>query len=175
MENMAKAYFAAVADIRSGNDAGVEKMMSLWADDGVLEVSGGTGEDGWPRRKVYKGSRAIRARFAAMMKPDKVHIIDIDRDVASSVKVVVGEINVDKASRTATAAVTAALSTDEDTPRSFGIEAKNFVFSFDNEKIQHVSEDVSWSDAVVTFNLMGPGSLSVQDIGRLTLAAWAIA
>lgn len=173
MKDVVETYFAAVAAMRSGDKTAVNKMMSLWGADGVLQVLGGRGDDGWPRSKIYEGSKAIQSRFESMLKSDRVALTGASGKVAVDVKFVVGKIR--EEGNTVTAMVTATLSTGEDSPRSFQIEEKKFDFTFDKGKIRKVVEDVSWADAVVSQRLERVGLLSVQDIGRLTLAAWAIA
>lgn len=172
-----EAYFAAVTDLRSGEMGALNNMMSLWKDDGVLNVLAGTGDDGWPRSKVYEGADAILARFKAMVNPERVKLTDVGKDVGINVKSVVGEVR--ESGKTVTATVMIIVSTDEDNPRSIHIEENKFAFTFDGGKIQKVIEDVSWSGATVSQKIMSPfvdtKSLSIQDIGRLTLAAWAIA
>lgn len=173
MKKLVEVYFAAVAAMRTGDKKAITKMMSLWGPDGVLHVMGGRGEDGWPRSKVYEGPKAIRARFEAMLKSDKVTLTDGRSAVGLDVKFVVGKIRED--GNTMTATVTATVSTEEDSPRSFQIEEKKFVFTHESGKLQKVVEDLSWANAVVSRRLESVGTLSVTDIGRLTLAAWAIA
>jgi hypothetical protein len=173
MKELVKSYFATVAAMRAGEKQAVTKMMALWNPDGVLEVLGGRGDDGWPRSKVYKGTKEIQARFEAMLQASPILLSGAKGKVGFDVRVMVGDIS--EKGNTASALVTATVSAGKAGLQSFQIEEKKFVFTFAKDRIQKAVEDVSWSDAVVSNRVTATGALSVQDIGRLTLAAWAIA
>lgn len=171
--SVVKNYFGTAAALFSGDEGAIDRMMSLWAVGATLNVVGANDGDGWNRCKTYEGTAAIRKRYEAMMGP-KTRLASANRDARLHVTFTVREVRVE--GDVVSAIVTASMNTDERSPRELKVEQMNFTFTLENGKIQKAVENVDWSGAIASHRIAGPdGSLSVQDIGRLTLAAWAIA
>ena len=174
MKSVVREYFDEVAAIRTGDSSAVARLMALWDPDAVLHVVGPQGEAGWPRE--YRGSEAIHGRFNDMMNAAKrgVELKPGGAPVGFGVTVVLHSVDVVESKATAHVAIT--LHTNEKRPRGFEIHSGKFEFEFKSGKLSSVTENVDFNRAIEP-RIAGirQRDLSVSDIGRLTLAAWAIA
>lgn len=150
-QSIVKQYFATYQDIRSGNEAAVDQMLELWDEDGAFAVAGPP-----PASSDFRGEFALRALFksVAASRGDggKVELDDV-------------EVRGDKAIARWTARA-------EGGKASGLAVAGAITFHFKGDKIRRV--DLVTSLQPAEGSKFSVKDLSVTDIGRLALAAWAV-
>lgn len=161
-----------MADLRRGDDSAIERLMALWAVDGSLQVRGAPRARDWP--KDYRGAKEIRSRFLKMAKASTSGVTVRGARVRVDVVTVLDSVVV--RGRKAVATISSTIRTDEGRSRGFDMRKHKFTFEFSGAQLQSVVEDVDWSGASKS-DITGVrlSDLNVTDIGKLTLAAWAIA
>lgn len=167
-------YFDCMDNLRDGDKGAVEDIMSLWDNDGCLILAGAPKAPGWPKR--YKDCDSIAGRYSNLLEAQgKSFKLSDEKSMVSLSSIKERIRNISLKGNVATATVVASVSTNEDTSRGFEIEG-NFTFTLNNGKIAQLIENVDWSDAVDSrIEKVKIGDLNIDDIGRLTLMAWAIA
>lgn len=187
-QDVVNRYFELIRELRKGEPEAVDKLVELWADNGVFEFAGAE-----PVTGIYKGRNAIHVlyknRVGACDMPLKLvgdgarpAASDIARDVALGV--VDTQVNrmrtlsaghasdkSDAGARSQRVAVgwTTVIGTADQ--RGFQVTG-NHAFTFKNGKISALKVMVSpKADTTPGLSLDG---LAVADIGRLSLAAWAV-
>lgn len=167
-------YFNGMEDLFAGDSTAIKKLMSLWAQDGILVLTGAPGESEWPRD--YKGSRAVQSRYADMlnMQKQQFKLADAGSTVTiDSIDFCIESISLK--GDVATVTLNAGVTTSKKPAIAFDYK-RTFTFTFDKGKIQQLVEHHDWSSAAeAQIERISAAGLSVKDIGRLTLAAWAIA
>lgn len=187
-QDVVNRYFELIRDLRNGQQEAVDKLVELWNDDGVFEFAGAE-----PVTGIYKGKNAIHVlyknRVAACGMPLKLAgegtapaAADIARDIALGVvdtqvnrmrTLAAGRTTAksDAGVRSQRVAVgwTTVIGTDDQ--RGFQVTG-NHAFVFKDGRINSLKVTVS-PKAEVTPGLALEG-LAVTDIGRLSLAAWAV-
>lgn len=185
-QSMVDRYFELIRELRIGEQEAVEKLLDLWSDDGVFEFAGAE-----PVTGIYKGKNAIHVlyknRVAACGMPLKlVGAAAATAALARDVALGVVETQVNRM-RTLAAARATPKSGDRapgqrvavgwttvigtDDQRGFQVTG-NHSFVFKDGKISSLKVTVS-PKADTTPGLAIEG-LAVADIGRLSLAAWAV-
>jgi len=165
------AYFRYVHDLRRGDEAAIGKLLELWHPDGVFEFAGSP-----PVTGTFTGRNAIHAlyrnRFLANGMPLK-----LDRAVKKGKNppdVALGNVDT-RIQRTKAscdrlvAAWTTQVATDD--KRGFDV-AGSHVFKFRDGRITSLRIVVSPTPNEAEGLRLD--QLSVDDIGRLALAAWAV-
>lgn len=165
-ENIVEQYFKIIRELRAGNAAAVEQLTALWDPDGVFEFAGAP-----PVTGTFKGRVAIqtlynnRAKAAGMpLKLEAMH-----QEVAlGTVDTQVHRTKVMDGNK-----VVAGWTTTAGTRDGLGFQvAGSHTFTFRDGKISSLKVVISPKHEE-TPNLKA-AALSVNDIGRLTLAAWAV-
>lgn len=169
-DELVRTYFNYIKDLRSGKEGSVEKLVSLWDDDGTFEFAGSP-----PVTGTFQGRNAIHTlyknRFHASGMKMTLEASDTskgDREAALGVvdtevhrtKVMDGKI---------IAGWTTVIGTQDG--RGFQVSGSH-TFQFKDGKLSHVKVVVSpRPDTAKNLRMEG---LSVDDIGRLALAAWPV-
>lgn len=179
-------YFTYIRELRNGNQGAVEKLIDLWDEDGVFEFAGNvTG--------TYKGRNAINVlyknRVNACGMPLKLEGAlaqpagALAREVAlGAVDTHVNRVRNLAASTTSAKSTKAAGSSQRvavgwtttigtDDKRGFKVGGSH-TFTFKGDKISALK--VSVSPKPEDSQGLALTDLSVSDIGRLSLAAWAV-
>lgn len=180
-------YFEYVRQLRNGQAEAIDKLVDLWADDGIFEFAGAP-----PVTGTYKGKNAIHVlyknRHAACGMPLK---LTAKAARASAADVALGVVDTQvhrmravaetrsakaaKAARSSarTQRVAAGWTTVIGAADQRGYQVTgNHAFTFRDGKIAALKVTVSPKPAET------PGlslkELKVEDIGKLSLAAWAV-
>lgn len=166
-----KNYFANIRELRNGQAEAVDKLLGLWDADGVFEFAGAP-----PLVATFQGRNAIHVlyknRLLANGMPMKLELKDqakADVDVALGIVDTevhrMREMNGNK--------VVAGWKTVIGTDRKQGFEVSGaHTFTFRDGKIRTLKVVISpQPDATPNLSV---DQLAVDDIGRLSLAAWAV-
>jgi ketosteroid isomerase-like protein len=169
-EKIVDEYFNHIRDLRRGVEGSPEKLRDLWEEDGVFEFVGAP-----PVTGSFVGRNAIyvlyKNRFAANRMPLRLEGREPRREL---IEARLGEVDTEvRRTKVLDGKVVAAWSTTVATEDSQGFQvAGSHTFTFRGERISHLKVVVS-PRAEEAANLRLE-SLSVDDIGRLALAAWAV-
>ncbi len=168
---LVETYFAYIKELRAGEESAVEKLVELWDSDGVFEFHGAP-----PVTGTFTGRNAIHTlyknRFLANGMPLKLE--GTKSKESGNVEAALGVVNTEvHRTRQTDEKVVAAWTTEVGTKDGRGFQvAGSHTFTFKDGKIQSLKIVVSPKpDAAENLSLEG---LSVDDIGRLALAAWAV-
>lgn len=187
-QDVVNRYFELIRDLRTGKQEAVDKLLDLWKEDGVFEFAGAE-----PVTGIYKGKNAIHVlyknRVAACGMPLKLADEQATRaaaDISREVALGVVDTQVNRMRTLAAGRATAkgdavagsqrvavgwttVVGTDDQ--RGFQVTG-NHAFVFKDGKISSLKVTVSpKADTSPGLALEG---LAVTDIGRLSLAAWAV-
>jgi len=165
------AYFDYLNQVYEQKEGAIEKLLDLWDDDGVFEFRSTP-----PVTGVFHGKNAIHALYKARSNvkgmPLKLEGRSTDAvHEEAALGFVKREVNLMKTVNKdrVTAWTTAYIATSDG--RGFQC-AGNYTCTFKNGKISKVQITISPTvDAAPDLTLEG---LTVNDIGRLALAAWAV-
>ena len=187
-QDLVNRYFELIRELRNGQHEAVEKLLDLWNDDGVFEFAGAE-----PVTGIYKGKNAIHVlyknRVLACGMPLKLAgkaAVPAAADIARDVALGVVDTTVNRMRTLAAPRATAKsdgrspadrvavgwttiIGTDD--KRGFQVTG-NHTFVFKKNKISSLKVTVA-PKAATTAGLALEG-LAISDIGRLSLAAWAV-
>src|SRR5437764_226075 len=169
-EEIVKLYFALIKDLRSGKEGSVERLTELWQPDGTFQFVGSPEVNA-----TFQGINAINVlyknRFKANGMPVKLEgAKPLGADATAALGVVDTEVV-----KTAMVddKIVASWKTSVGTNKRFGfVVGGSHTFRFHDGKISSLKVSIS-PKAEGTPNL-DIGALSVKDVGRLSLAAWAV-
>lgn len=170
-EKTVDLYFHFVRGLRNGITDAVDQLVDLWDADGVLEFAGEP-----PLNAKFVGRTAIhtlyRNRLYAQNMPIQLEGEAKKRTATGEAMLSVAESEIQHMRAyddSVIAGWETLVSTDDD--RGFAVSGSH-VFTFKNGKIASLQIIISPKpDRAANLNMEG---LTVNDIGRLTLAAWAI-
>ncbi|MBS0448009.1 MAG: hypothetical protein JSR59_18915 [Proteobacteria bacterium] len=180
-------YFSYIRALRNGDEQAVQKLVDLWDEDGVFEFAGAA-----PLTATFKGRNAIHVlyknRVAACGMPLKLEGALATTPGALAREVALGavETHVNRMRNLPAAAATKGTKAAEkgqrvavgwtttiatDDKQGFEVGGSH-TFTFKGDKIGALKVVVSPKpEAAKGLNL---NDLAVRDIGRLSLAAWAV-
>lgn len=172
-------YFSYIRELRNGQDEAVDKLIELWDESGVFEFAGAS-----PVTGTYKGRNAIHVLYKNRVKacgmPLKLEgnpaspagAAALAREVAlGAVDTQVNRMRNLAAPKGQRVAVGWTTTIETDDKRGFQVGGSH-TFTFKGGKISALKVSVSSKpeqSAGLDLN-----DLAVQDIGRLSLAAWAV-
>lgn len=182
-------YFAYIRELRNGKKEVVDKLIDLWAEDGIFEFSGAPAVKG-----TYKGRNAINVLYKnrvnacgmplklegnhktpeAMAVASEVALGAVEthvnriRTLGTPVSMVQDVLTAEKPHRVAVGWTT---TIETDDKRGFNIGGSH-TFTFKDGKISALKVSVSVKPQVSEG--LSLDNLTVKDIGRLSLAAWAV-
>lgn len=182
-------YFSYIRDLRNGKQEAVEKLIELWDEDGVFEFAGTA-----PVTGTYKGRNAIHVlyknRVNACGMPLRLegtlaapagtltrevalgavdtHVNRVRNLAASTASAKSTKATAEKGQRVAVGWTTT-IGTDD--KRGFKVGGSH-TFTFKGGKISALK--VSVSPKPEDSEGLALTDLAVRDIGRLSLAAWAV-
>ncbi|WP_026381367.1 nuclear transport factor 2 family protein [Afifella pfennigii] len=171
-------YFKHIQELRAGREGAVEALLDLWDEDGVFEFAGAP-----PVVGTFKGRNAIHALYKNRLAANGMKIeLEGDGGAEAARDAALGLVETrvhrvrsldrkepdDGAERIAAGWTTVIGTSDE---RGFEISG-NHAFLIKDDLIQSLKVVASpKADPTEQFRMEG---LSVDDIGRLSLAAWAV-
>jgi ketosteroid isomerase-like protein len=182
-EQIVERYFAYIRDLRKGDEAAADRLIELWDEDGAFEFAGAP-----PVTGTFKGRNAIhvlyknRAKAAGMPLKLEGGAASLTGEAAAAREAALGVVDTQVhrmrslgATRAGSPAErmavgwTTLIGTEDN--RGFQVSG-NHTFTFKDGKIISLKVVVSPKpDRAPKLALDG---LSVDDIGRLSLAAWAV-
>jgi ketosteroid isomerase-like protein len=168
-EETIRTYFSLIKELRAGREEAVEKLLELWDEDGVFEFAGSP-----PVTGTYHGIHTLyknRAKSTGM--PLKLEGLRERADISkeTALGIVNTEVSRMKVSDRKTVASWRTVVGTEDA-RGFQVSGSHtFTFS-EGGKISSLK--VVISPRAGEFENLRLEDLSVNDIGRLALAAWAV-
>jgi ketosteroid isomerase-like protein len=177
-ENLIEKYFSSIKDLRAGREDAVETLVDLWDEDGVFEFAGSP-----PVTGTFKGRMAIHTlyknRAKAVGMPMKIQGSGVAAASAEDAALGVVEThvnrmrtlehNAEKQSGRAVAGWTTVIGTQDN--RGFAVSGSH-TFTFKDGRIATLKVVVSPKPDEAPGLSMS--ALSVDDIGRLALAAWPV-
>lgn len=174
-DRMVKDYFAYVRELRSGKEEAVSKLVGMWDADGVFEFAGAP-----PLTATFQGRNAIHVlyknRFLANNMPLKLELKGKNAGGDMNVALGVVDTEVHRTRGMNGSKVVAGWTTVIGTDRGQGFEVSGaHTFTFQNGKIKTLKVVISpQPEATMKTANLSAEDLSVQDIGELSLAAWAV-
>lgn len=168
---MVKQYFSLIRDLRSGKTGSVAKLVDLWDSDGVFEFAGAP-----PVQAKFTGRRAIEVLYTNRFNANGMDLKLEGKGAKGARNAALGIVDTEvHRQRTIDDKVVAGWTTVVGTKDGRGFEVSgSHTFSFADGKIKSLKIVVSpRPDEAKAAGLTLDG-LSVDDIGRLALAAWAV-
>ena len=169
-EKIVEEYFELIQMLRNGDEDSIEKLMKLWNDDGVFEFSGSA-----PLIGTFKGEMAIRTLYSNRLKSNgiKLKLHDGDEKLRPFT---LGLVRTDVSHmRTKENKVIVGWKTTIGTEQGAGFDvAGSHLFTFNNRKIQSLRVTISPKAEDSSMKELSLSALSIQDVGRLSLAAWPV-
>ena len=177
-QELVERYFSYVRDLRAGNEGAVDRLVELWDEDGVFEFAGAP-----PVVGTFKGRNAIHALYKNRVRAGGMPLtFDTEDKAAAAREAALGLVDTRinrirslgaKAEDSSPERVAVGWTTVIGTTDQRGYELSgNHTFSFKGDRIASLKVVVSpKADRSEGLRLEG---LSIDDIGRLSLAAWAV-
>jgi hypothetical protein len=168
-----KNYFSYVRELRAGKEEAVDKLMELWDADGVFEFAGAP-----PLVATFQGRNAIHVLYKNRLLANGMPLqLDFKNKNKAKVDVNVAlgvvDTEVHRMREMNGNKMVAGWTTVIGTDRGQGFEVSGaHTFTFRDGKIRNIKVVISPQPAA-TANLSAD-ELAVDDIGRLSLAAWAV-
>lgn len=170
-EKIVKEYFEQIQALRSGVDDSVEKLTGMWDDDGVFEFCGAP-----PLSAKYCGRTAIKTLYKNRLHANgmEVKLDDESSKKLRCVDVTLSDVETQVTRvRAHNGKLVAGWSTRIGTHQKLGFNVSgSHTFSFKDDKISGLKVVVSpKADDAPNLKM---DDLTVNDIGRLALAAWPV-
>jgi ketosteroid isomerase-like protein len=178
-QELVDRYFGYIRDLRAGRKEAVDKLVDLWDEDGVFEFAGAP-----PVVGTFKGRNAIHTLYknrvnangmpitlsgegrAAALRETALGMVDTRIHRA---RILDKNLAADAAPERVAVGWTTVIGTSDQ--RGFEVSG-NHTFTFKGDRIASLKVVVSpKADKSDGLRLEG---LAVEDIGRLSLAAWAV-
>lgn len=170
-QGMVNEYFRQIEALRSGVDDAVNKLTDMWDEDGVFEFCGAP-----PISAKYSGKTAIKTLYRNRLHANGMEV-KLEKESTKKLKineVTLSDVRTDVSRmRSHDGKIVAGWTTRIGTHQKVGFNVSgSHTFTFQNGKISNLKVVIS-PKADDAQNLMMEG-LSVNDIGRLALAAWPV-
>lgn len=170
-EKLVNEYFEQIHALRNGVDSSVEKLTDMWIDDGVFEFCGTP-----PLNAKYCGRTAIKTLYKNRLQANGMEV-KLDKMSAESLghaDVTLHDVETEvKRIRAHDDKLVAGWSTRIGTDQGIGFNVSgSHTFSFKDGKISSLKVVISPKpDDAPNLRME---ALTVNDIGRLALAAWPV-
>jgi hypothetical protein len=173
-QEIVNRYFEYIRELRHGQQEAVDKLIGLWDEDGVFEFAGAE-----PVTGTYKGRNAIHVLYKNRVNtcgmplrlegtPLDVALGIVDTHV-NRTRTLGGKVKGAGKSQRVAVGWTTVVGTED--KRGFQVSG-NHTFTFKDGKISALKIVVApKAEETEGHSLQG---LAVSDIGRLSLAAWAV-
>jgi ketosteroid isomerase-like protein len=166
-EKVVERYFELIRDLRKGDECAVDKLMELWAPDGVFEFGGAP-----PVVGTFKGAMAIRTLYHNRVQSCRMSVAaeGAKRDERLGI-VDTQVIRIRRSGTKILAGWTTTVGTSED--RGFDMGGSH-QFTFERGKIKKLRVLTSAKATESQLERLSLKGLKVEDVGRLSLAAWPV-
>lgn len=170
METAVNKYFELVRALRNGDESSVGKLMEMWHDDGVFEFAGTP-----PLTGTFSGAAAIQTLYKNRLKSSGM-AVRTDSPKLNSREVSLGIVDTEVTHmRPNGKRVVAAWRTTIGTQQGQGFDvAGSHVFTFEDGRIKTLRIMISPKAEESHLKELNRDDLSITDVGRLSLAAWAV-
>ena len=173
-EKLVRLYFKYIKDLRNKQEKAVENLVDMWDEDGIFEFVGSP-----PVTGTFKGLNAITTLYKNRLQSNNMKV-KLEGVNATSKKTQIHETElglvdttIDKIrimdDDTAVATWISVISTTD--KQGFQVSGSHH-FSFKDEKITNLKIVVSPKPEQA--DALNINELSIQDVGQLSLAAWAV-
>jgi len=170
-ENVVKDYFELIRELRGGNEDVVEKILSLWDEDGIFEFCGAP-----PVTGIYKGKVALATLYKNRAKATNMplRLEGSEKKGSASKEAALGIVDTEVGKvRVKENKVFAGWQTVIGTEDGRGFQVSgSHTFTFIEGRISSLKIVIS-PKPDVSANLRLE-DLTINDIGRLALAAWPV-
>ena len=176
LEKVVENYFQYIKELRRGDEGAVGKLVDLWDDDGIFEFAGSP-----PITGTFKGRMAIHTLYKNRVKAGGMPIMMQARPTQPATEESLGIVDsridrmrvvgggTDSKPERVVVGWTSVVGTRD--KKGFEVSGSH-TFTFKDHRIASLNVIVSPKpDETSGLSLK---DLGVDDIGRLTLAAWAI-
>jgi ketosteroid isomerase-like protein len=169
-----KDYFSYIRDLRSGKQEAVDKLIALWDADGVFEFAGAP-----PLTAKFEGRNAIHVLYKNRLNSSGMPLkLETTAKKAADVNVALGVVDteVHRTRMLEDDKVVAGWTTVIGTDHGQGFEVSGaHTFTFRDGKISNLRVVISPRPETTTKAAnLSLQDLAVDDIGQLSLAAWAV-
>ena len=165
-------YFELIRALRAGEQSSVDGLMELWDPEGTFEFAGTP-----PVVGTFKGAAAIRALYKNRVNSGNMKVAIMGSGKGEEVqKAGLGVVDTDiKHIRKDRGRALVGWRTTVGTREGTGFDvAGSHVFTFRKGKIRSLRVTISPKPMKSLNTKLTLGDFSVQDVGRLSLAAWAV-
>lgn len=163
-------YFSAISALRNGASASVDNLMNLWHPEGTFEFAGSA-----PVVGKFVGETAIRTLYKNRLNSNGMPLT-LELSGQNAVNVNLGLVVTDLSHlRYKDDQIIVGWKTTIGTTSGQGFDvAGSHLFTFEDGKISKLRVNVSPKADESTEQSLSLSGLSVQDVGRLSLAAWPV-
>ncbi len=167
---MVNDYFKLINKLRKGDESSVELLMNLWHPEGIFEFAGTP-----PVIGTYKGAVAIRTLYKNRLNSSGMKLkLDMGKQKLREVSLGIVETEVTHL-REKDNQIIAGWRTTIGTEDGRGFDvAGSHMFTIEDGKIKNLRLNISPKADTSQMKSLSLNDLSVQDIGRLSLAAWPV-
>ena len=170
LEQVVNTYFKLIRDLRNGDEKSVPSLMKLWDQDGTFEFAGSP-----PVIGSFRGAMAINTLYKNRLNTSGMRL-KVETNAAKSQDVTLGVVDTEVTHmRTNGNRVAVGWRTTIGTKENLGFDvAGSHLFTFENGKIKSLRVSVSPKPDKSHIESLRLTDLNVNDVGRLSLAAWPV-
>jgi ketosteroid isomerase-like protein len=170
LADIVERYFSLIHDLRNGDEESVPRLMDLWDTDGTFEFAGAS-----PVIGTFHGAVAIRTLYQNRLRANG-RKVTVETTAATPEDLTLGVVETHVTHvRTNGDRVAAGWRTTIGTTEGQGFDvAGSHLFVFDGDKIKSLRVTVSPKADQSQLAELRAERLTVNDVGRLSVAAWAV-
>jgi ketosteroid isomerase-like protein len=172
-EDIVRRYFTYIGELRNGVEGSIEKLVDLWDADGTFEFSGAP-----PVNGSFRGRNAIHVLYKNRFHATgmRLALAGAPQGAEKGMQAALGVVDTEvQRTRVMDGKIVAGWTTIVGTRDGRGFQvAGSHTFTFRDGKISTLKVVVSPRADSPTRGGLRLEDLSVDDIGRLALAAWAV-
>ncbi len=163
-------YFKLISRLRNRDEAAVEKLLELWHPEGVFEFAGSP-----PVVGIYKGITAIQTLYKNRLNSSGMNLkLDFGKENLREISLGIVDTQAthlrEKENQVIVGWRTIIATEDK---KGFDI-AGSHLFNFEEGKIKNLRVNISPKPDKSLDKNITEADFSIQDVGRLSLAAWAV-
>lgn len=172
-EKLVEEYFRQIRDLRSGKEQAVERLVEMWDDDGRFEFAGAP-----PVVGTFEGRNAIHVLYRNRLLANgmKLKVRGKQGNGEKRLETALGVVDTDvHRTRAMDDKVVAGWNTTIGTEDGRGFEVSgSHTFTFRDGRILSLRIVVSPRAQEAKTESLAMEELAVEDVGELSLAAWAV-
>lgn len=168
-EKIVERYFQLISGLRKGDETAIEELADLWHEESVFEFAGAP-----PVVGTFTGKMAITSLYRNRFFANGMDLTLGDQDHLREATLGIVDTEVthirDKENQ-----VIAGWLTTIGTQEGEGFDVSgSHLFTFEGPKIKNLKVNVSSKYEKSHDESLSPDKLTIQDVGRLSLAAWPV-